>query len=405
MAERFQPNIFERLEQGSRARFAQLEAVREIYTQNDISTLKVRSCERTTIIATVPLLLAILAAACSRGEGEINRPQDSIDDSPKIAFHSDRDGNSEIYVVNPDGTGLTNVTNSPERDDFFPNNPWSPDGSQLVYMSRESGEPEEDKQFDIFVVDRDSKNRRQLTDHPEDDFWPIWSPDGGQIAFISERDGNSEIYVVKPDSSGLKNLTDHPATDGIFTPTWSPDGKRIAFTSNRGGIYDLYSMKADGSDIKLHAKGDLSEHILDLFWSPDGKYIAFEYMITMVGNEIFLVKVEGGGFIQLTKDVNGVAPAWSPDGKFITFNDSPGLFESSDIYVIRPDGTGLVNLTNSYRDDDFLPSWSADGTKIVFTSHRDGNDEIYIMNADGSGLIRLTNHPATDSFPYWTPNK
>jgi len=318
MNERYQPNKFERLEQGSEARLTQIEAAREVLVPVDISTSNIKTYERATLFATVPLLLAILAAACSGREGNPEKPQELADHNPKIAFHSDRDGNSEIYVVNPDGTGLTNVTNSPDQDDFFPNNPWSPDGTKLVYMSRESGEPEEDKKFDIFVVDRDGKNRRQLTDHPEDDAYPIWSPNGRQIAFISERDGNNEIYVIKPDGSGLKNLTKNPATDGIFTLAWSPDSKRIAFTSNRGGINDLYSMKADGSDIKLHAKGDLSEHILDLYWSPDGKYIAFEYMITLVSDEIFLVKVDGGGFVQITKDIpSGAIPRWSPDSKYI----------------------------------------------------------------------------------------
>lgn len=430
MRERLNPSVFDKLKQGKEARTAQIERARladamtrkleEEFEKDNLLILdnpeftllsklkeslgKILKPVSGKVVVPASVVLLTITAACSSGEEKTEKPQEFTDQNPKIAFHSERDGNTEIYVINPDGSGLKNITNSPDRDDFFPNNSWSPDGSQLVYMSRESGETEEDKQFDIFVVDRDGKNRRQLTDHPADDIWPIWSPDGKQIVFISERDGNSEIYVIKPDGSGLENLTNYPATDGIFTLAWSPDSERIAFTSDRGGINDLYTMKSDGSDIKLHAKGDLSEHILDLYWSPDGKYIAFEYMITMVGNEIFIVDVEKGGFVQITKDVSGVSPSWSPDSSLIVFHSGEGSFGSdSDIYVINPRGNNLVNLTENNPDFNGFASWSPDGKRIAFTSDRDGNNEIYIMDVDGSNPIRLTNNPAEDSVPAWFP--
>jgi len=172
----------------------------------------------------------------------------------------------------------------------------------------------------------------------------------GQIAFISDRDGNLDIYLMNADGSGVMQLTNDPSNDTY--PDWSPDGTRIAFTSFRDGNWEIYVMNADGS----HAT-------------------------------------------RLT-DNGAQWPAWSPDGTRIAFNTvRDGNWE---IYVMNADGSDPRNLTNS-PDEDGSPAWSPDGTKIAFNSHRDGNEEIYVMNADGSGLGNLTNNPAADGGAAWRP--
>lgn len=90
-------------------------------------------------------------------------------------------------------------------------------------------------------MNRDGSQVRRLTNHPSMDYWPAWSPDGNQIAFTSNRDGNYEIYVCKPDGTGLRNLTRHPGQDNYAA--WSPDSKRLAFISNRDGGHDVYVIK------------------------------------------------------------------------------------------------------------------------------------------------------------------
>jgi len=98
---------------------------------------------------------------------------------------------------------------------------------------------------------------------------------------------------------------------------------------------------------------------------------------------------------------NNENPAWSADGSKIVFmSDRDGNFE---IYSMNADGSGQTRLTNNTSADEF-PDWSPDGTKIVFTSNRDGNDEIYTMNSDGSNPVRLTNNPASDAEPNWSPD-
>jgi hypothetical protein len=125
----------------------------------------------------------------------------------RIAFVSERDGNAEIYAIEPDGSGLT-----------------------------------------------------RLTHHPAFDGDPAWSPDGQRIAFRSQRDGNNEIYVMNADGTGVRRLTHHPADD--LRPVWSPDGRQIAFLSNRDGSPGLYVMNADGSDVRRLADGPAADAAL-----------------------------------------------------------------------------------------------------------------------------------------------
>ena len=119
--------------------------------------------------------------------------------------------------------------------------------AQIAFMSKRDGNPE------IYVMDADGGNQRNLTNHRNDDWWPSWSPDGKRIVFVSERDGNREIYVMDADGGNPQNLTNDPNED--WYPSWSPDGERIVFMSRRDGhvidrapTYEIYVMDADGGN-------------------------------------------------------------------------------------------------------------------------------------------------------------
>lgn len=137
--------------------------------------------------------------------------------------------------MNADGSNVVRLTDYPDRD-FDP--AWSPDGSQIAFASRRDGN------HDLYVMNTDGSNVVRLTDGPGIDLSPDWSPDGSRIAF---EDGDSNISVINVDGSDLVQLTDDPAPEGY--PAWSPDGSLIAFTSNRDGDQDIYVMNADGTNV------------------------------------------------------------------------------------------------------------------------------------------------------------
>jgi TolB protein len=120
--------------------------------------------------------------------------------------------------------------------------------------------------------------------------------------------------------------------------------------------------------------------------------------------EIYVMNADGTGLTRLTNNpANEFLPAWSPDGTKILFSGHRNSFIFSEVYVMNADGSGVTNLTNNPRWDG-IAVFSPDGTKIAFQSDRDGNFEIYVMNADGSGVTRLTNNGAYESFPAWSPD-
>ena len=171
-------------------------------------------------------------------------------DGTSIVFFSWRDfpgqeQRNELYIMAADGSNQVRLTDN-DSEDVEPT--WSPDGTQIAFTSSRDGNP------DIYVVAADGSDERQLTTDPAPDEGPAWSPDGSRILFTSYRDGadplmlgsgNAEIFTVRPDGSSLTNLSNNPDWDGY--PAWSPDATQIAFSINNGVEFDLYVMNADGS--------------------------------------------------------------------------------------------------------------------------------------------------------------
>ena len=322
------------------------------------------------------LIFWLLIASCSKEE------------QSRIAFTSDRDGNSEIYVINPDGSNVTNLSNNPAAD-IGPK--WSPDGRFLA--------------FDSFggIVIANLKGEIVGKFAPEANLanGPSWSPDGKYIAFHSTIDGNFEIYTMSHTGNNINRLTNDPFHDDSC-PEWSPNGELITFASHEllDAGFDLHIMRSDGTDVSdsLGTWGGTAAICPLIDWSPDGKYLA------IISRSLTIYAREQSSYNQISAECAIGYPNWSPDGTRIVFagDECTNNLDRSEIYIINSDGTNLVSLTsNSYGDH--RPIWSPNGEKIAFVSLRDGNSEIYVMNADGSEQTNLTQNQAADDWPEWQP--
>ena len=289
----------------------------------------------------------------------------------------------------------------------------SPLWGKIVFYSHRDGNTE------IYTMNSDGSNPTRLTFNATSDSAPVWSPNGQQIAFMSERNGNQEVYVMDADGTNQRNLTRHPASDGF--PYWSPDGRQIAFdsTRNSGKNEDLniFVMGADGSNVRQVTR---LEFATNPQWSPDGKQILFEGDIDQ-GRQIYAIRPDGRGLWQVSQPGPNTAMllgGWSPDGKKVVYEETVGFDSNKSVTVIatlHPVGRQRVIKREPLRLprwDMTSETWAADGKSILFagrnrgvTFRKEGNNwEIYRFRLQDGQLTQLTNHPQDDLGPHeWDP--
>lgn len=242
----------------------------------------------------------------------------------------------------------------------------------------------------IFAADPDGSNEIQLT--TGDSGCPDWSPDGTRIAFcfVSSFDPfEVDIATMNPDGTGVVQLTSGPPFHDFEQPTWSPDGTRIAFNSGDG--IRIVDAATGGNEVQVTTKPFVEDRWPS--WSPDGQWIAFTRVRQARRREqtaLFLVRPDGTGLHRLTAwGMNADWPDWSPDGTLIAFADKGTVPSPSRIFTVHPDGTGLTDLVKATGHADFHdPTWSPDGTKLIFQGWLDPSQgrSLWMANADGSEL-------------------
>jgi len=265
----------------------------------------------------------------------------------KIYFVSHRSGAKEIWEMDYDGANQKQLTH---LDSIALSPHVSPDNSRVAF----SGVTKEGWQILMYSLELN-----RLVTFPRfsgDNYSPAWSADGQNLAFSSSRTGNTEIYTVSAAGGNLKRLTEGRHPD--VSPTWNPKtNAQIAWVSGRTGLPQIYTMASDGTNV-----------------------------------------------VRMTDQGYAVSPSWSPNGQFLAFawvrHYGPGAPGASDIYVMDIASKQWVQLTHDGGRNDF-PSWSPDGRHIVFQSNRTGKLQIWTILADGSEPRQLTTQ-GENSQPNWS---
>ena len=254
----------------------------------------------------------------------------------------------------------------------------------------------------IWSMDADGSNQVQLTSTMALATYhePAWSPDGTRIAYRRNPTflGSDDIGVMNANGTGFVNLTNTPGVDE-FDPTWSPDGTKIAY--RRGGA--IWSMDADGSNqVQLTSTMALGTHN-EPAWSPDGTKIAYRWNPAIMGSDdISVMNANGTRAVNLTNTpgVDEFGPTWSPDGTRIAYQ------KGGDIWTMTSVGSKQAAATTTLFDKEYEPAWSPDGTKIAirYEPAFGSFDDIFVMNPDGTGMVNLTSTAGVDeSDPTWQP--
>lgn len=283
-----------------------------------------------------------------------------------------------------------------------------PSGGELSFTSQLDGD------LDIYLIDLGRGIRFNLTDTPDNEWQADWSPDGTQIVFISDRDGGSgDIYTQTVACGGLfaacaaqtVRITNNPGGD--YYPTWSPDGQHIAFVSDQFGYGEIFVADLVGGVPLRLTENDA--HDVNPAWSPDGAQIAFASNRDNPDDvDLYMMTPDGGSVRHILENPGyEFAPSWSLDGQRIAF----GTFDAGgnrQLAILDLESITFERLLDDRGNDD-TPDFSPDGQTLAFMSYpQSGNAEVFIMRLACVGgravcAQRLTFFPGWDADPHWRP--
>ena len=272
----------------------------------------------------------------------------------QIAFASDRSGTTQVWVMNLDGSEPRQVTDILEG---ACQPAWSPDGLRLVFISPCERNQESYPGAGLFVINDDGTELMPLPTVPGGDYDPSWSPDGKSIVFTSLRNsGRPRLYKLNLEDASVERLSEQYSRD--MQPAWSPDGSKIAYVTNYKGVQQIWTMKPDGSGQTQFSASGFKMNSYPT-WSPDGELILFNQM----DNPGSIPKIAAASYKENTYnefhyDLGPVPvrePKISPDGLWLVFESWP---EGSDhnIYMMTVNGSGRTLLTDWERND-FDAAW------------------------------------------------
>lgn len=280
-------------------------------------------------------------------------------------------------------------------------------GSQLAFASKRTGI------MQIWLVNADGKGLKQLTNTTDGACQPAWAPDGIQLAYISpctskrEIYEGSAIYIINVETGEITPLPNSP--EGDFDPTWSPDGKKIAFTSLRTGRASIFVIDLPTLNVKEISQSLYAD--LQPSWSPISGQIIFTRRI--VYGQIWIMNDEGNSQEQLSPSgkVENFEATWSNDGQVIFYNQIVGGSQVPGLVGMRYEERAAKRefKVPASEDTEIGPvgsmTASPDGFWIAYEGWPNGsNHDIYLMTVNGANITRLTTDPSFEFGPAWRPS-
>ena len=268
--------------------------------------------------------------------------------TPKIAFASNRDGNYEIYIMNPDGTGQKNLTRH-KASDVQP--AWSPTGKEILFVSNRDG------MSDLYLMDADGTNVRKVFKNLKLRSSSAWSPDGKQISYC-RTDAVRELYVVSLDKKEEKRVASVGKYDGYSS--WSPDGTKIVFGGpSRQGNTDsrihIFNLRTHRKEV-LFAEAVLRS-MKNPSWSPSDNKIAFAWFRDGT-SAIYVMESNGDNPESVVDPPRGFAaahPEWSPDANALVYEQYKQQNNDRHIYITSMDKREPQKLTS--KGINFFADW------------------------------------------------
>lgn len=261
----------------------------------------------------------------------------------QIAFAASQNGKKELYVIDYDGANVKQLTRHGSIT-LLPR--WAPDRKSLAYTSYKDGNP------DLFLLDLGSGKSSALSNDQGLNVAGGFSPDGTQLLMTLSRQKSPNLYLKNLSDGSVTQLTQHFGADS--SPTFSPDAQQVAFVSDRSGNPQIYVL-----DLTTRR----AKRLTTLNWCD--------------------------------------SPSWSPTGEWIAFSGRANSKDKLDVFLVDVTGGQVRQLTHQEGSNE-NPSWSADGRFLTFTSTRDGRAQLYVMDADGSAPHKLADIPGAIGTPDWS---
>ncbi len=267
----------------------------------------------------------------------------------RIVFTCTRSDLNQLCMVVPTGVGGVARLTGETAHDFYPS--FSPNGKMILFASNRDGN------FDLYLKILDGDILVQLTNDIGEVSSAAFSPDGKQIVFSNSIDGKpSALWTV--DSEGKHALLLYEGAGNIASPVWSPNGKNIAFAMSSAAApesYEVFIFDLETNKIAPVTQGHLNNTGGSVDWSPDGRFLLL-FAGTPGDNDIYSLELVSGEIRQLTDGGNNAAPSWSPDGRWIVFNSMRASKENANIFIMRPDGSDVRQLTTD-TEPNWQPRW------------------------------------------------